>query len=107
MIPFLSVTAAVSFRAFLGGEKRINDYCHLLAISGGKRLQELFSAGGKEMIFMENDQQELTANMVRSSSPFSCDAVKLTSIQPSLAGQRRTSYFSDRHLGPQGRSGVH
>lgn len=69
-VPFLSVTAALSFRRFLGGEARINEYCHSLAVAGGKRLQELFSAAaGQPVAIMENKKGELTANMVRDLSP--------------------------------------
>ncbi|KZT06166.1 PLP-dependent transferase [Laetiporus sulphureus 93-53] len=40
-VPFLSVTAAVEFRKWLGGEAAINTYCHQLALDGGKRLAEV------------------------------------------------------------------
>lgn len=63
---YLSVTAALDFRAFLGGEKVITDYCHSLAVQGGKILQKaLGQKGGKEVRIMENEKEELTANMVR------------------------------------------
>ena len=36
--PYLSVPAALAFRGWLGGEHAINDYCHGLALAGGRRL---------------------------------------------------------------------
>ncbi|KAH9850270.1 PLP-dependent transferase [Lenzites betulinus] len=41
LAPFLSVTDAIAFRQWLGGEKAINEYCHKLALDGGKRLAEV------------------------------------------------------------------
>jgi hypothetical protein len=59
------VTPALAFRAFLGGEARINDYCHGLAVAGGKRMQELFEKEtGKAIAIMESEKGELTANLV-------------------------------------------
>lgn len=50
---------ALDFRKFLGGEKRITEYCHSLAIAGGRKAAEVL---GTEMV--ETDEGELTANMV-------------------------------------------
>ncbi|KIJ57817.1 hypothetical protein HYDPIDRAFT_184262 [Hydnomerulius pinastri MD-312] len=40
-VPWLSVTAALDFRQWLGGEKIICQYTHNLAVAGGKRLANL------------------------------------------------------------------
>ena len=37
----LFALAALDFRQWLGGEQKINDYCHELAFSGGKLLSRL------------------------------------------------------------------
>lgn len=52
--------AALEFRRFLGGEKRITEYCHALAVSGGRTAAEVL---GTEVV--ETANGELTANMVR------------------------------------------
>ncbi|EKM58287.1 uncharacterized protein PHACADRAFT_252498 [Phanerochaete carnosa HHB-10118-sp] len=40
-VPYLSVPHALAFRRWLGGEEKINAYCHKLAFEGGKRLAEI------------------------------------------------------------------
>lgn len=55
----ISFLSALDFRAWLGGEKAINAYCHDLALRGGRRLAELL---GTELMDPEG---EFTANMVR------------------------------------------
>jgi hypothetical protein len=52
---------ALDFRKYLGGEKRITEYCHNLAVDGGRKAAEIL---GTEMV--ETKDGELTANMVRS-----------------------------------------
>ena len=54
----LSATA-LKFREWVGGEEKINDYCHSLAIAGGKRMAELLGTR-----IMDNEDFELTRNMV-------------------------------------------
>lgn len=57
---YLCAFEALQFRELLGGEERINAYCHALAVAGGKRLQEIL--GTRQM-----DQTHghiWTANMV-------------------------------------------
>jgi hercynylcysteine S-oxide lyase len=51
----------LEFRKWLGGEHKINDYCRSLALSGGKRLAEIF--GTRRMD--ESPSGEFTLNMVR------------------------------------------
>lgn len=50
---------ALQFRKWIGGEKKINDYCHNLAIAGGKRMVEIFGTR-----LMDTEDYELTLNMV-------------------------------------------
>ncbi|TFY57850.1 hypothetical protein EVJ58_g6777 [Rhodofomes roseus] len=62
----LSIKAALEFRSFLGGEDRINQYCHYLALAGGKRLSEVMNT---HMLYPPEDPESelFTANMVRQS----------------------------------------
>ena len=53
---------ALSFRRWLGGEEKINDYCHKLAMDGAIRLAEVM---GTEVM---DTTGELTVTMVRRSS---------------------------------------
>nr|AOR51838.1 PLP-dependent aminotransferase [Phaffia rhodozyma] len=69
LAPSLSVTAALDFRAWLGGEKVITDYCHNLAVEGGKIFQAIWSDGDVQMEIMESEKRELTANMVNVELP--------------------------------------
>lgn len=55
------IGAAIAFRKRLGGEKRINDYCHSLAVAGGKLVANIL---GTKVLDL-TDEAELTANMVR------------------------------------------
>ncbi|TCD65232.1 hypothetical protein EIP91_002940 [Steccherinum ochraceum] len=41
--PYLSVKAALRFRQWLGGEDKIHEYCHGLAMKGGVRLAEVMN----------------------------------------------------------------
>ncbi|KAH7915673.1 pyridoxal phosphate-dependent transferase [Hygrophoropsis aurantiaca] len=66
-VPQLSATAALDFRQWLGGEYKINEYCHNLAIAGGKRLAELL---GTSVLDPEGD---LTLNMVNVELPIPGD----------------------------------
>lgn len=76
-IPFLSITPALAFRAWLGGEEVINKYCHDLALRGGSALAKVLGTS------MMGNAEEITLNMVRDSVMFSC--------HDSLAsGERRT-----------------
>ena len=52
-------STALEFRKYLGGETRINEYCHNLAISGGTAAARILGTD-----IMENEKGELTANMV-------------------------------------------
>ncbi|TFK49642.1 PLP-dependent transferase [Heliocybe sulcata] len=63
-VPYLSIPAALEFRNWIGGEHKINEYCHQLALSGGKRLAEILGTS-----VMDNEKGELTANMVNVGLP--------------------------------------
>ncbi|KAJ3526361.1 hypothetical protein NMY22_g10196 [Coprinellus aureogranulatus] len=54
---------ALKFRKWLGGEQAINDYCHDLAVKGGKRLQEVLGTEGMD------PEGEITLNMVNVVLP--------------------------------------
>lgn len=41
LVSLMHVTTALDFRASLGGEARIIEYCHTLAINGGNRLAQI------------------------------------------------------------------
>ncbi|KAG6917108.1 hypothetical protein DXG01_003928 [Tephrocybe rancida] len=62
--PYLSIASAIDFRNWVGGEHKINDYCHDLAVKGGKRLAEIL---GTRVMDPEGD---LTLNMVNVELPF-------------------------------------
>ncbi|THH15703.1 hypothetical protein EW146_g4814 [Bondarzewia mesenterica] len=65
LAPYLSVNSALDFREWLGGEKKINDYCHALALEGGKRLAEVM---GTQVL---DETGEMTLNMVNVGLPLS------------------------------------
>ena len=50
---------ALDFRQYLGGEHKINEYTHNLAIAGGKRLASLLGTS------VMDPKGDLTLNMVR------------------------------------------
>ncbi|KAJ7439071.1 pyridoxal phosphate-dependent transferase [Mycena galericulata] len=68
----LSVLDALDFREWLGGEEKINEYCHRLAIDGGKRLAEVLGTS-----VLEGPEEQL-ANMVNVELPLP------TSLRPSI-----------------------
>ncbi|KAK7037591.1 hypothetical protein VNI00_011083 [Paramarasmius palmivorus] len=59
----LTIGSALDFRASLGGEERIIEYCHDLAVKGGRRLAEILHTEGME----SND--ELIGCMVNIKLP--------------------------------------
>ncbi|KAJ3505666.1 hypothetical protein NLJ89_g7299 [Agrocybe chaxingu] len=59
----LTVADALDFRAWLGGEAKINAYCHALALKGGKVLAEIL---GTQVVDPDGD---LTLNMVNVELP--------------------------------------
>lgn len=65
--PYLSISAALDFRQWLGGEGVINEYCHNLAIEGGKALAKVLDTK-----VMDEDGR-FTAHMVNVVMPLSGD----------------------------------
>jgi len=65
----LSVITALDFRASLGGEAKINEYCHSLALLGGKRLAEVMGTRVMESVPEDGGEDELTLNMVNVELP--------------------------------------
>ncbi|KAH8099934.1 PLP-dependent transferase [Cristinia sonorae] len=66
-VPFLSVKAAIAFRNWLGGEEKINAYCHDLAVKGGLRLAEALNTK------IIDESGELTLNMTNVLLPLPVD----------------------------------
>ncbi|KAI0326632.1 PLP-dependent transferase [Cubamyces sp. BRFM 1775] len=62
-VPFVTIPDALAFREWLGGEKAINDYCHKLALEGGRRLAEVM---GTQVM---DGTGELTLNMTNVALP--------------------------------------
>ncbi|KAF8999306.1 pyridoxal phosphate-dependent transferase [Cyathus striatus] len=62
--PILTVPDALNFRAWLGGEEKINEYCHDLAMRGGERLAEVM--GTRVM----DPEGVFTLNIVNVELPF-------------------------------------
>jgi len=64
---FLSVNAALDFRQWLGGEYKINAYCHNLALAGGRRMASMFNTN------VIDETGEFTLNMVNVRLPLSTE----------------------------------
>ncbi|CAE6475772.1 unnamed protein product [Rhizoctonia solani] len=63
-VPFLGIKYALDFREAIGGEEKINDYCHSLAVKGGAQLAKILKTR-----VMETEGKELTVNMVNVQLP--------------------------------------
>ncbi|KAI8344093.1 pyridoxal phosphate-dependent transferase [Chlamydoabsidia padenii] len=61
---FLLVEKALEYRQTLGGEEKIQSYCHQLAVEGGQLAAEILGTD-----VMENDQGTLTVAMVNVRLP--------------------------------------
>ncbi|KAJ7305564.1 pyridoxal phosphate-dependent transferase [Mycena albidolilacea] len=68
-VPPLSITAALEFREWLGGETMINAYCHDMAVRGGAYLASFF--GTRVM----DHTGEFTCNMVNVQIPLPSDVL--------------------------------
>lgn len=62
MCTLLTLTA-LDFRQWLGGEQKIHDYCHSLALAGGNRLSRLLGTSLMDMT------GEFTLNMTNVELP--------------------------------------
>ncbi|THH11024.1 hypothetical protein EW145_g930 [Phellinidium pouzarii] len=89
LVPYLSVIKALDFREWLGGEEKINEYCHNLALTGGKRLAEIL---GTSVI---DENGEFTANMVNVEVPLAVNG----SIETNL--RLRESLSNDWNISAQ------
>jgi len=91
---FLSIGVALDFREWLGGEKKINEYCHNLAREGGKILAKIL---GTEVI--EAKDSQLTASMVNVWLPFETPVPKsdtpqgLAKVSSSQISQFNSLFF--------------
>jgi hypothetical protein len=61
----MTIADAIKFREDIGGEERIMQYNHTLAVQGGRRLRKLWGTDIMENAKLEDG--ELTAAMVRDS----------------------------------------
>ncbi|KAG9315187.1 pyridoxal phosphate-dependent transferase [Chiua virens] len=66
-VPHLSIGAAMDFREWLGGEHKINEYTHALALAGGKHLAERLGTSALD------PDGEFTLNMVNVELPLPAD----------------------------------
>lgn len=59
-VPWLLIPDCLAFRNWLGGEHKINEYTHKLAMDGGKKISEILGTP------LMDETGEFTASMVRS-----------------------------------------
>ena len=64
---YATIGAALEFRHWMGGEKKINEYCHDLVVQGTQLLAKMF---GTEVLDQSPDL-ELTLNMANVILPIS------------------------------------
>lgn len=79
---YLSVEPALDFRQWLGGEQKIHDYCHSLALAGGKRLARLLGTS------LMDTTGEFTLNMTNVELP----------LAPSISSNNGTTLEIVRNL---------
>ncbi|KAJ7161155.1 PLP-dependent transferase [Mycena filopes] len=93
-VPPLSITAALEFREYLGGEHAINGYCHDMAVRGGARLAALLGT----RVMDESGPGEFTPNMVNVQIP----------VPPHVAGPSAAvkALFDQKMLVPTNRTEV-
>lgn len=80
---YLSVSAAFEFIERCGGAQKIRDYCHRLAVDGGRRAAEIL---GTEVL--RDDAGEHTANMVNVRLPLEIPDRTSATFAEQLAAQR-------------------
>ncbi|KAH9480077.1 Hercynylcysteine sulfoxide lyase [Psilocybe cubensis] len=66
LMSVLSIEYAIAFRKYIGGEKKINDYCHELALKGGRCVAAILKT---EVMSSDRIAEELIGNMVNVSLP--------------------------------------
>jgi hypothetical protein len=93
----LFTSVALDFRQWLGGEQKINDYCHSLALAGGTLLSQLL---GTPLLDSTGD---FTLNMTNVGLPLSPDtpndAVTQEMFMRNLLEVWRVSAVIFRHNG--------
>ncbi|EIW84363.1 PLP-dependent transferase [Coniophora puteana RWD-64-598 SS2] len=84
-VPLLSIAPALDFRRWLGGENRINAYCHTLALRGGTVLaRELGTSFLQSTSASPNNIDEFTLNMVNVELPIDGDIEETAEIKDIL-----------------------
>ncbi|KAM6497476.1 Pyridoxal phosphate-dependent transferase [Amanita muscaria] len=81
--PPLSIPTAIAFREWIGGEESINNYCHTLALQGGRRLAEILKTR------VMDPQGDLTMNMVNVQLPLPGTDVLPFTLELNLKIQNR------------------
>ncbi|EIN04913.1 PLP-dependent transferase [Punctularia strigosozonata HHB-11173 SS5] len=94
-VPYLSIKAALEFRQWIGGEAAILEYCHKLALKGGRRLAEIM---GTELMDQTPDS-ELTLSMVNVRLPFPDELLSLGDMNAKLLDEYNTFAGVFRHDG--------
>ncbi|KAK4698914.1 hercynylcysteine S-oxide lyase, partial [Phenoliferia sp. Uapishka_3] len=88
--PYLSVAAALDFRKFCGGEKRITDYCHRLAIEAGEEVAKML---GTETMRNKEGEGELVANMINVRLPITMPSPNLPAAEYNKVLSSQKSYL--------------
>lgn len=87
--PYLSINAALDFRERIGGEERIQSYCHDLACKGGARMAEIL---GTELL---DKDHLLTACMVNVRLPFTKE--EAAGLPPAIVHDMMQRLLKDWH----------
>lgn len=93
--PVLSTSAALDFRAFCGGEQRINDYCHDLALKGGAIVAATL---GTETMVNKEGEGELVANMINVRLPVGYPSDNFTPTEKKKILARTRAYLTITQL---------
>ncbi|KZT73540.1 PLP-dependent transferase [Daedalea quercina L-15889] len=91
LVPFLSITPAVQFRKWLGGEVQINMYCQQLAVAGGWKLAEVL---GTEVL---DSTGEMIRNMTTVRLPLPAEELSEQVYTPDLR-TKISAIFTERLL---------
>ncbi|TRM67885.1 pyridoxal phosphate-dependent transferase [Schizophyllum amplum] len=85
-LAYMSIVPALNFRRQIGGDEKINTYCHALAVKGGLRVAEIL---GTEVLDSPKGDGELVANMANVRLP----------IDTSIPGPKVFQLFHTETLG--------